>query len=178
MTSWRFHNRTRLPQRHDRLPETSGTLWSHRGALTMQRYSLATGCGIRLYNLQNGIHPLPRTVTLKTATIRRIYIVVLPVVHVSECDVTWIRCEWAVCECYHYFKLQSMGPINKTKISELLSQYLSDYRFIRLQISHSLLIAHVKLGYAYNGPCLHGPAQTMAWCRPGDKLLPEPMIIS
>ena len=29
-----------------RLPETSGTLWIHRGALTNQRCSLATGCGI------------------------------------------------------------------------------------------------------------------------------------
>ena len=44
--SWRFHNRVWQPQRHDRLPETSGTLWIHRGALTNQRCSLATGCGI------------------------------------------------------------------------------------------------------------------------------------
>ena len=35
------------PQRHDCLPETSGTLWIHRGALTNQRCSLATGCGIK-----------------------------------------------------------------------------------------------------------------------------------
>ena len=46
MTSWRFHNRAWQPQRHDRLPETSGTLWIHRGALTNQRCSLATGYGI------------------------------------------------------------------------------------------------------------------------------------
>ena len=46
VTSWRFHNRAWQPQRHDRLPETSGTLWIHRGALTNQRCSLATGCGI------------------------------------------------------------------------------------------------------------------------------------
>ena len=48
VTSWRFHNRTWQPQRHDRLSETSGTLWIHRGALTNQRCSLATGCGIKL----------------------------------------------------------------------------------------------------------------------------------
>ena len=47
VTSWRFHNRTWQLQRHDRLPETSGTLWIHRGALTNQRCSLATGCGIK-----------------------------------------------------------------------------------------------------------------------------------
>ena len=46
VTSWRFHNRAWQPQRQDRLPETSGTLWIHRGALTNQRCSLATGCGI------------------------------------------------------------------------------------------------------------------------------------
>ena len=46
VTSWRFHNRAWQPRRHDRLPETSGTLWIHRGALTNQRCSLATGCGI------------------------------------------------------------------------------------------------------------------------------------
>ena len=46
MTSWRFHNRAWQPQRHDRLPETSGTLWIRRAALANQRCSLATGCGI------------------------------------------------------------------------------------------------------------------------------------
>ena len=46
VTSWRFHNRAWQPRRHDRLPETSGTRWIHRGALTNQRCSLATGCGI------------------------------------------------------------------------------------------------------------------------------------
>ena len=46
VTSWRFYNRAWQPQRHDGLPETSGTLWIHRGALTNQRCSLATGCGI------------------------------------------------------------------------------------------------------------------------------------
>ena len=46
MTLWRFHNRAWQPERRDRLPETSGTLWIHRGALTNQRCSLATGCGI------------------------------------------------------------------------------------------------------------------------------------
>ena len=46
MTSWRSHNRAWQPRRHDRLSETSGTPWSHRGALTNQRCSLATGCGI------------------------------------------------------------------------------------------------------------------------------------
>ena len=48
VTSWRFHNRTWQPQCHDRLPETSGTLWIHRVALTNQRCSLATGCGINV----------------------------------------------------------------------------------------------------------------------------------
>ena len=48
VTSRRFYNRAWQPQRHDRLPETSGTLWIHRGALTNQRCSLATGCGIKL----------------------------------------------------------------------------------------------------------------------------------
>ena len=48
VTSWRFHNRAWQPRRHDRLPETSGTLWIHRGALTNQRCSLATGCGITI----------------------------------------------------------------------------------------------------------------------------------
>ena len=51
VTSWRFYNRAWQPQRHDRLPETSGTLWIHRGALTNQRCSLATGCGIK-YQIQ------------------------------------------------------------------------------------------------------------------------------
>ena len=50
VTSWRFYNRAWQPQRHDRLSETSGTLWIHRGALTNQRCSLATGCGISLQN--------------------------------------------------------------------------------------------------------------------------------
>ena len=54
VTSWRFYNRAWQPQRHDRLPETSGTLWIHRGALTNQRCSLATGCGIKiLIKIQN-----------------------------------------------------------------------------------------------------------------------------
>ena len=48
VTSRRSHNRSWQPRRHDRLPETSGTLWIHRGALTNQRCSLATGCGIIL----------------------------------------------------------------------------------------------------------------------------------
>ena len=47
VTSWRFHIRAWQPQRHDRMPETSRTLWIHRGALTNQRCSLATGCGIK-----------------------------------------------------------------------------------------------------------------------------------
>ena len=42
VTSWRFHNHAWQPQ----LPEISRTLWIHRGALTNQRCSLATGCGI------------------------------------------------------------------------------------------------------------------------------------
>ena len=46
VTSWRFHNRAWQPQRHDRLPETPGTLWIPRGALTNQRCSLVTRCGI------------------------------------------------------------------------------------------------------------------------------------
>ena len=46
VTSWRFYNRAWQPQRHDRLPETSGTLWIHRGALTNKRCSLATGVGL------------------------------------------------------------------------------------------------------------------------------------
>ena len=54
VTSWRFYNRAWQPQRHDRLPETSGTLWIHRGALTNQRCSLATGCGIILASLLKG----------------------------------------------------------------------------------------------------------------------------
>ena len=51
VTSWRFYNRAWQPQRHDRQPETSGTLWIHRGALTNQRSSLATGCGITRLNV-------------------------------------------------------------------------------------------------------------------------------
>ena len=51
VTSWRFYNRAWQPQRHDRLPETSGTLWIHRRALTNQRCSLATGCGINYWTL-------------------------------------------------------------------------------------------------------------------------------
>ena len=47
VTSWRFHNLAWQPQRHDRLTETSGTLWIHGGDLTNQRCSLATGCGIK-----------------------------------------------------------------------------------------------------------------------------------
>ena len=46
VTSWRSHNRAWQSRRHDRLSETSGILWIHRGALTNQRCSLATGCGI------------------------------------------------------------------------------------------------------------------------------------
>ena len=53
VTSWRFHNRAWQPQRHDRLPETSGTLWIHRGALANQRCSLATGCGIKHEGLKS-----------------------------------------------------------------------------------------------------------------------------
>ena len=53
VTSWRFYNRAWQPQRHDRPPETSGTLWIHRGALTNQRCSLATGCGINTEQKQN-----------------------------------------------------------------------------------------------------------------------------
>ena len=49
VTSWRFYSCAWQPHRHDRLPETSGTLWIHRGALTNQRCSLATGCGIKHY---------------------------------------------------------------------------------------------------------------------------------
>ena len=49
VTSWRFYNRAWQPERHDCLPETSGTLWIHRGALTNQRCSLATGCGIIVF---------------------------------------------------------------------------------------------------------------------------------
>ena len=49
VTPWRFHNRAWQLRRHDRLPETSGTLWIHRGALTNQRCSLATRCGINFF---------------------------------------------------------------------------------------------------------------------------------
>ena len=64
VTSWRFHNRAWQPQSHDRLPETSGTLWIHRGALTNQRCSLATGCGINQWTVNidfspSSIHGLP-----------------------------------------------------------------------------------------------------------------------
>ena len=55
VTAWGFYNRRWQPQRRDCLPETSGTLWIHRGTLTNQRCSLATGCGIKrettLYSL-------------------------------------------------------------------------------------------------------------------------------
>ena len=47
VTSWRFHNCAWQPQCHDHLSKTSGTLWVHRGALTNQWCSLATGCGIK-----------------------------------------------------------------------------------------------------------------------------------
>ena len=42
VTSWRFYTRAWQPQRHDRLPKTSGTLWILRGALTNQRCSLVS----------------------------------------------------------------------------------------------------------------------------------------
>ena len=60
VTSWRFHNRAWQPQRHDHLPETSGTLWIHRAALANQRCSLATGCGIshQMVMVMNDCHPL------------------------------------------------------------------------------------------------------------------------
>ena len=48
VTSWRSDSRVWQPRRHDRLSETSATLWIHCGALTNQRCSLATGCGINL----------------------------------------------------------------------------------------------------------------------------------
>ena len=48
--SWRFHNRAWQQQSHKCLPETSGTLWIHLGALSNQRCSLATGCGITVPN--------------------------------------------------------------------------------------------------------------------------------
>ena len=54
VTSWRFHNRTWQPQRHNRLPETSGTLWIHPGALTNQRCSIATGVGLYIAQHQAG----------------------------------------------------------------------------------------------------------------------------
>ena len=40
----------------DHLPETSGTLWIHRGALTNQQCSLATGCGITSRKTENTDH--------------------------------------------------------------------------------------------------------------------------
>ena len=50
VTPWKFHNRAWQPQCRGPLSETSGTLWIHRGALTNQRCSLATGCGIKWMN--------------------------------------------------------------------------------------------------------------------------------
>ena len=60
VTSWRFYNRAWQPQRHDRLTETYWTLWIHRGDLTNQRCSLATGCGI-IYTSDNKRHVYSKT---------------------------------------------------------------------------------------------------------------------
>ena len=57
VTLWRFHNHTWQLQHHDRLSETSGTLWIHQGALTIQRCSLATGCGINLLSTEHADWP-------------------------------------------------------------------------------------------------------------------------
>ena len=64
VTSWRFYNRAWQPQRHDRLSETSGTLWIHRGALTNQRCSLATGCGIKQGSLPDALSLYAITIAL------------------------------------------------------------------------------------------------------------------
>ena len=46
VTSLRIHNHAWQPQHYNHLSETSRILWIHRRALTNQRCSLATGCGI------------------------------------------------------------------------------------------------------------------------------------
>ena len=76
VTLWRSHNRAWQPQRHDRLSETSGTLWIPQGALTNQRCSLATGCGIIHWNL--------RIVIMATLS----SLVALQVVVVTTCHAT------------------------------------------------------------------------------------------
>ena len=71
VTSWRFYNRAWQPQRHDRLPETSGTLWIHRGALTNQRCSLATGCGIKIGSRGSGLVTMHEAICKQEVSIHR-----------------------------------------------------------------------------------------------------------
>ena len=67
--SWRFHKRAWQPECLDRLPETSGTLWIHRGALTNQRCSLATGFGIT--SLSQSLYSSPPGPSPPSVLIRR-----------------------------------------------------------------------------------------------------------
>ena len=64
VTQWRFHNRAWQRQSHDCLPESSGTLWIHRGALTNQQCSLATGCGVKYWSKQYA--NVPATIITRT----------------------------------------------------------------------------------------------------------------
>ena len=63
VTSWSLHNHPWQLQCHDRLCETSGTLWIHGGALTNQRCSSATRRGIKnlILQVKNSGRPWDKT---------------------------------------------------------------------------------------------------------------------
>ena len=91
VTSWRFHNRAWQPQRHDRLSETSGTLWIHRGALTNQRCSLATGWRINWLILRS-MNELFRHVSRVWSIFRRNGQTLEKLHYFPNFTLVWYRC--------------------------------------------------------------------------------------
>ena len=113
----------------------------------------------------------------KHSDYKSIYIAVLLTVNAFDCDVTGVPCEGTVCECDNYwiFILYCSNEQNiqgytsmklKTMFFDLIFFVLftSFYKTIKnlnshkrySKISHFFPIAHVKIGYTFRGPCLHG----------------------
>ena len=156
VTSWRFHNRAWQTQRHDRLPETSGTLWIHRGALTNQRCSLATGCGIKNITAST-THKSVRLIHVRALRYFRVFNIAD-----NGCEIQYSTLHTG---------LNTFGDaytFNKALFSTMGVDDIFTCIFLneKVWISINISLKFVPKSQINNIPLL---VQIMAWGRPGDK---------
>ena len=135
VTSWRFHNRAWQPRRHDRLSETSGILWIHRGALTNQRCSLATGCGI-------------------THLFSRYVIITIDIMVDMDIPITWLELTFIFNFYCGFVDLNSSYVIDHDvtdKGCDFLQIILFAKYLIKLQkFNHNKILPMLRHGYSHN----------------------------